>query len=228
MDLIAKMKKQIVVSCQALDDETLNHPLVIQKMALACVKGQAKFLRLSQYEHIKAIKKVVNVPVIELIKKHYENSDVYITPTIEEIKQLISLNVDIIALDATLQIRPKENLEEIVNWFRQNYPKQILLADCSTLQDDLNSERLGFDLIATTLRGYTKATTGLNNIDNNFAFVKSLIKNLKTPIVVEGGIWTVKQAEQLLKLDIHCIVVGSAITRPQAICERFMQIVNKN
>lgn len=165
--------------------------------------------------------------LLDLLKNIMKISDVYITPTIEEVKQLIELNVGIIALDATLEIRPKESLEEIVNWVRQNYPKQILVADCSNLEDALNSERLGFDLIATTLRGYTKATKGLNNIDNDFAFVKSFIKNLKTPIVVEGGISNIEQAEQLLKLDIHCIVVGSAITRPQTICERFMQIVNK-
>ena len=226
----SEIRKKLIVSCQAVDDEILNDSYVLQKIALACVQGGAEVLRLSQVEHIKAIKEVVKVPIIGLIKKHYENSEVFITPTLVEVKQLIALQVDVIALDATLRNRPRESLEEIVEYLRTNYPHQLIMADCSEISDIENAERLGFDFIGTTLRGYTSQTVGLGNLDNNYQFVKELKPVInKSHLIIEGGIWYPEQVKDLLNFDhVWAVVVGSAITRPQVITKHFMKILPKN
>ncbi|MDE7434148.1 MAG: putative N-acetylmannosamine-6-phosphate 2-epimerase, partial [Mycoplasmoidaceae bacterium] len=171
------INKSLIVSCQAVDNEPLNNKTAITLMAKACIEGGAKTLRLSQVKHIKAIKKFIkknnlNVPVIGIIKKRYPGSEVFITPTLGEVKQLLKLHVNVIALDATVRQRPNESLEEIVKFIRTNYPDQLIMADCADEQDVLYADKLGFDIIGTTLRGYTQTTKGLNNIDNNFAFIK--------------------------------------------------------
>lgn len=220
---IKKIKNNLIVSCQAVDDEPLNNVIAITLMAKACIEGGAKVLRLSQYDHIKSIKNISNnIPIIGLIKKHYENSNVFITPTTKEIDELLELNVDCIAMDATLRNRPKESLVELVSYCRNKNPNILLMADCSNMDDVLNAEKIGFDLIGTTLRGYTSETKGMTNIDNNYEFIRECLKKIKTPLIAEGGIWEPFQVKELLQLGCFAVVVGSAITRPLEITKRFL------
>lgn len=94
------------------------------------------------------------------------------------------------------------------------------MADCSTFEEGLQAQNLGFDLIATTLSGYTSKTKGVNlpNID----LVERLAKNLKTPVIAEGGIATEKEAKAAYGAGAYALVIGSAITRPQMITQRFV------
>lgn len=221
-----KIKNNLVVSCQAVDDEPLNNITAITLMAKACIEGGAKVLRLSQYDHIKSIKIISkDIPIIGLIKKHYENFDVFITPTISEVDQLIELGVDCIAMDCTLRKRPKESLEEIVKYCREKAPDKLIMADCSEIDDMLFAQKLGFDLIGTTLRGYTQLTKGLSNIENNYEFIKEALSTIDTPIVAEGGIWEPYQVKDLLDLGCFAVVVGSAITRPKDITKYFLKAI---
>lgn len=226
-EFIKSIKDNLIVSCQAVGEEPLNNANVISLMAKACVMGGARFLRVSQRNHIQAIKKIVSVPLIGIIKKEYKNSEVYITPTINEIQALVKLGVDCIAMDATLRKRPKEDLKFIVNYAKINFPGICLMADCASLDEVINAELLKFDLIGTTLRGYTKETQNLSNIDNNFKFIKTALQAIKTPLIVEGKIWTPAQAKTSLKLGAHAVVVGSAITRPLEITKYFLNELNK-
>lgn len=225
---IEKIKGNLIVSCQAVDNEPLNNATAITLMAKACIEGGAKVLRLSQYEHIKSIKTISkDIPIIGLIKNHYENSNVFITPTINEIDKLFELGVDCIAMDATLRNRPKESLKEIVDYCKFKNPNILLMADCSNIEDVLNAEKIGFDLIGTTLRGYTEETKGMSNIENDYSFIKECLKKIRIPLIAEGGIWEPYQVKELLKIGCFAVVVGSAITRPLEITKRFLKEINK-
>lgn len=232
-NFIKNTYKKLIVSCQAVDDEPLNNVTAITLMAKACIEGGAKALRLSQYQHIKSIQNFIKnnklkINTIGIIKQKYLNCNVYITPTLKEVKQLISLKVDVIALDATLRKRPKESLEQLVSYIRKNHPKQLIMADCSNEQDVKNAIKLKFDMIGTTLRGYTKDTKGKNNIENNFGFIRWCTKQTNIPIILEGGVWDPLTARNALKkTNIHALVVGSAITRPKLITKKYLFEINK-
>lgn len=153
-------------------------------------------------------------------------SEVYITATLKEIKQLIKLIVDVIALDDINRYRPNgAALDELVTYCRKNVPEILLMADCATLEDIKNAEGLKFDLIGTTLRGYTKESADRSNIENNYEFIKTALKEIKTPLIAEGGIWEPKQVDELLKLGCHSVVVGNPITRPKEITKRFLKAI---
>lgn len=48
----------------------------------------------------------MDLPIIGIIKKDYEDTDIYITTTMKEVDALVAEGVDIIAMDATMQLRP--------------------------------------------------------------------------------------------------------------------------
>ena len=59
-----------------------------------------------QKEDIKEIRSQVDLPVIGIVKRDYDDSDIYITPTMKEIEELMEVKPEIIAMDATISKRP--------------------------------------------------------------------------------------------------------------------------
>ena len=215
-------EKDFIVSCQALADEPLHSSYIMGKMALAVKQGGCNGIRANSVEDIEEIKKNVNLPIIGIIKKDYVDSEVYITPTIKEVEELVSVGVDVIAVDATKRIRPKQQtLEEFFYEIKEKYPNQKLMADCSTYEEMINADKLGFDYIGTTMFGYTSYSVQSAFVDLEDFFEKT--KEIKNKIIAEGQINTPKQAKEILGLsNVWAVVVGGAITRPQQITKKFI------
>ena len=106
MNVFDKIKGGLIVSCQALETEPLYSSKIMARMAFAAKEGGAVGIRANTPEDIIAIKKEVNLPVIGLYKVDYDNSEIYITPTMKEIDAIMTAAPDIIALDATNRKRP--------------------------------------------------------------------------------------------------------------------------
>ncbi|WP_349817625.1 N-acetylmannosamine-6-phosphate 2-epimerase [Borrelia crocidurae] len=223
------IKKGLIVSCQALEGEPLHSSFIMSKMALAAKMGGAVGIRANGVLDIRQIKSEVDLPIIGIIKRVYHNSSVYITPTLKEVDELCDEGVEVIALDATFRNRPDGLLlSEFVNRIKEKYPSQLLMADIGSLDEALNADQLGFDFIGTTLHGYTEDTKGFNIADNDFAFLKSLLKcNLKAQLIVEGKIDTPLKAKRSFELGVSLVVVGGAITRPMEITKSFVDKINE-
>lgn len=208
------MEKGLIVSCQALDNEPLHSSFIMGKMALAAFQGGAVGIRANSVEDIKEIKNNVNLPIIGIIKKDYENLVPYITPTMKEVEELINEGVDIIAVDAT--INQDENfLKEII----EKYKDQKFMADISTYEEGVRAEEIGFHYIGTTLIGYTKHSKGIEK----FEVLERLIKDCKiAKVIAEGNFNTPEQARRAIDMGAYAVVVGSAITRPQLITKTFV------
>jgi len=225
-ETLSKIKGGLIVSCQALEDEPLHSSYIMSRMAYAAKLGGAVGIRANSAEDIEAIKKTVDLPVIGIIKKEYSDSDVYITPTMKEIDELVTAGADIIASDATARIRPGGiTLEDFYMQIREKYPDILLMADISTFEEGVKAAKLGFDLVGTTLCGYTEYTKdiGLPNYD----LLERLTKELEIPVVAEGGIWEPNQLKKVLELNAFVAVVGTAITRPREITKRFVSSITK-
>ncbi len=224
--ILAQIKGGLIVSCQAEADEPLGKPSILAAMAQAAVQGGAVAIRASYPENIRAVQAAVDVPVIGIYKKTYPHSDIYITPTRKEAMVLQETNVDIIALDATRRARPHgESLSTLLTILKEK-GNCLLMADIATLEDGVHAAALGFDLISTTLAGYTAATqTRYTPYKPDLQLLECLMKKLdrQLPVVAEGRFWQPADARQALALGAHAIVVGSAITRPQLITQRFVQ-----
>ncbi len=221
-DKLEDIKGKLIVSCQALDSEPLHSSFIMGRMALAAKEGGACGIRANTVEDIKEIRKNVDLPIIGIIKAVYENSDVYITPTIKEVDELVSVSPEIIALDATERIRPNGlTINELFPLIRKKYPNQKFMADCSTIKEAINADKLGFDFIGTTLVGYTNESKGDKIEANDFEIIREILKNVSKPVIAEGNIDVPKKAKRVIELGCYSVVVGGAITRPQLITKKF-------
>ncbi|WHX51321.1 N-acetylmannosamine-6-phosphate 2-epimerase [Paenibacillus woosongensis] len=224
--VLKEIHHKLVVSCQALPEEPLHSPFIMGRMAYAAYLGGAAGIRANSVEDIREIKKTVQLPIIGIIKQVYEGSDVFITPTLKEVEALYNEGVDIIAMDATDRIRPDgTTISELFPRIREMYKDQLFMADCSTFEEGVMAEELGFDLVGTTLSGYTDATRGTALPD--FQLVERLVSRLSVPVISEGGISTPEELKKMYDLGVFSAVVGSAITRPMEITQRFVKAVIK-
>lgn len=220
------IKRGIIVSCQALEDEPLHSSFIMAKMALAAKEGGAVGIRANSYSDIIAIKKEIDLPLIGIVKRCYDDSEVYITPTEKEVDEIASAKAEIIAIDATLRKRHGDTtLESIVKYIRKKYPGIFLMGDISTYEEGINAYKLGFDLISTTLSGYTPYTKEVMLPD--FNLLKKLIKAVEIPVICEGGIWTLEHVENCFSIGAYSAIIGTAITRPKEITERFVVKTNE-
>lgn len=218
------IKRQLIVSCQALPEEPLHSPFIMGKMAYAAMLGGAKGIRANSIEDIREIKRMVELPIIGIIKKTCDGSDVVITPTGHEVELLYQEGVDIIALDATKRIRPDgTTISEFFPKIRETFKDQIFMADCSTYEEAKVAYELGFDCLGTTLSGYTEYTNDKKLPDTEL--IKRLVQSFPIPVIAEGGIWTPDELKRVFDLGVHTAVVGTAITRPMEITKRFVQAI---
>lgn len=88
MNFFEQVRGRLIVSCQALPDEPLHSSFIMGRMARAAKEGGAVAIRAQSAEDIVEIKQVTGLPVIGLVKRNYEDSDVYITPTLREVDEL--------------------------------------------------------------------------------------------------------------------------------------------
>lgn len=221
---LKKIKGKLVVSCQALEDEPLHSSYIMGRMAYAAFVGGAAGIRANTVQDIKEIKKNVNLPIIGIIKKVYGDCNVYITPTYKEVEELIQEGVDIIAIDGTLRKRPdNKELKVLIKEIKEKYPNQLLMADISSAEEALYAQDIGFDIVGTTLVGYTEYTKG----NDPLIELEKVIKVVNIPVIAEGNIDTPVKAKKALELGAFAVVVGGAITRPQQITKKFVDGMSK-
>ncbi len=222
MEVLAQLKNKIVVSVQAMPDEPLYKEECMLAMMKSVVQGGAVALRVAGVRDAKNAK-IFGVSVIGLTKpkKMPENwlDTVYITPTLDDVEKLINAGADIIAFDGTFRKR-ECSVEDIIKKIHSN--GKLAMADISTFEEGLACARLGADMVSTTLSGYTSYS--LTKSDGpDFELLAKLTKKIKVPVVLEGRIWEPKQVQKAFELGAWCVVIGSAITRPQLITKRFIE-----
>lgn len=224
MNIIEQLKNQVIVSVQAMPNEPLYREECLIAMMQSVVNGGAKALRLAGARDVKNAKKLFDFPIIGLTKpdKLPENwlDIVYITPSLKEVCELIEAGADIIATDATQRPRPNQSLEEIVKYIKQN--NKFAMADISTFEEGIKARELGFDMISTTLSGYTSYTKSPSTTPD-FELLEKLVEELDCPIILEGRVWNPNDVDKAFTLGAHSVVIGSAITRPQLITKRFIE-----
>lgn len=209
--LKAQFKNGLIVSCQAAKESPLYAPEIIAAFALCAAQNGAVGVRIDSPEHISAVKKLVNLPILGIFKVVEKTSDVYITPTFAAAKEIADAGADIIALDATARNRPNnEKLENIVSRIHSELRLPVM-ADVATPEEGLNAQKIGCDFVGTTLSGYTSETAQNSHLPD-FKLVKNLAENLSIPVVCEGRLRKPADVELAFELGAFTVVVGNAIT----------------
>ncbi len=219
--MIDRLKGKLIVSCQALPGEPLHSSRIMGRMAVAAKEGGAAGIRAQSKEDILEIEKSVDLPVIGIVKRQYPDSDIYITPTKKEIEELLETRCEIIALDATARKRPNdEKTTTLVKMIHEN--GRLAMADCSTFEECRQAEKDGFDIVSTTLCGYTPYSEAIDG--PNYQLLKRCVDELHVPVIAEGKIHSPEELKRVFtECGVYSAVVGGAITRPQEITARFVK-----
>ncbi len=213
-ELDAKVKAQggLIVSCQPVPDSPLDKPEIIAAMALAAEQAGAVALRIEGVENLRAVRAVVTIPIIGIVKRDLPDSRVRITPWLEDVDALAEAGASIIAFDGTRRPRPVP-VEALLA--RIQHHQLIAMADCSSQEEGLYCHQLGTQLIGTTLSGYTSAETP---DEPDLALVASL-SQAGCRVVAEGRYNSPALAAQAIEQGAWAVTVGSAITRLEHICQ---------
>lgn len=226
MGVFERLKGGLIVSCQAGSDEPLHGAPLMAAMARAAEQSGAAGIRAEGPQDVNAIRAAVSLPIIGLYKLKRPDHPVYITPTFDSAREIALAGASAIALDATVDVRPDGlGLEATIRRIQDELGLPVF-ADVSTLEEGLRAERYGANVVGTTLSGYTPQSRKQEAPD--FELLGELVRSLTIPVVMEGRLWEPAQARHALELGAWAVVVGSAITRPQLITERYVKEIRRH
>jgi len=218
-DILAAIRGGLIVSCQAKPGSPLRSPEIMAAMARAASIGGAKGIRANTPQDVAAIRAAVGLPLIGLWKQDIPGFDVYITPTLAAAKAIAAAGADIVALDATLRPHPEGLDAAGLIKAVKGALRVLVMADISTLEEGIAAAHAGADVLSTTLSGYTPYSPQIKGPD--LELVAALSRAVSIPVIAEGRISTPAEARRALDAGAYAVVVGTAITAPDAITARF-------
>jgi N-acylglucosamine-6-phosphate 2-epimerase len=214
----------LIVSVQAWPGSALDDPYVLAAMAKAAEANGAAGVRVQGVANLKAVRARVSIPMIGIIKRDYDGYEPYITPTLDEVREVLDCGAEIVAFDATGRARPGGlATETLVDAIAAG--GALAMADCATAADALCAQSVGADIVATTLCGFTRETKGasLPALD----LVRE-ISELDAFVVCEGGVHVPTQVGQALDSGADAVVVGTAITNVDWLVREFGMLTTKD
>lgn len=216
---IEQLRGGLIVSCQAPTGSPLNEPHIISAMSLTAEQQGASGVRLNGAANIAASRARLNVPIIGLEKIVTDGYEVYITPTFAVAERIAQSGTDIIALDATRRVRPNgETVEVLIRRIREELKKPVM-ADVATFAEGLQAADCGADIVATTLCGYTRESTGVKL--PAFDLLEQLATKLRVPVICEGGVSSPEDVKRAFNSGAFAVVVGTAITGITQLIQKF-------
>lgn len=218
MSLLEQLNQRIaqsgglIVSCQPVPNSPLDKPDIVAAMALAAEQAGAVAVRIEGIANLRATRAVVSIPIIGILKRDLDDSPVRITPFPDDVSALAQVGADIIAIDGTDRVRPA-TVASLLAAIHQH--GLLAMTDCSTFEDGMACQRLGADIIGTTLSGYTTPSVP---DEPDFSLVKTL-SDAGCRVIAEGRYNTPAQAAEAMRCGAWAVTVGSAITRLEHICQ---------
>ena len=193
--MIKSLKNKVIVSVQAMPNEPLYKEDCMFAMMQSVVNGGASALRVAGARDVKNAK-TLGIPVIGLTKPD----------------GLPENWKEIVYITPTLK-----EVNELID-----AGADVVAFDGATYDEAMYCAELGVDIISTTLSGYTQES--LSDSDTpDFELLQKIVENTDVPVILEGRIWEPSQVDKAFELGAYCVVIGSAITRPQLITKRFIE-----
>lgn len=110
--------------------------------------------------------------------------------------------------------RNEKELTELVQRLKAAYPDIVLMADLATVEEGIICEKAGFDILSSTLSGYTRDTMHNNLGGPDIQLIRELKSRTSCLVNGEGKIWDSKQLRGVWAAGADMVTMGSAITNP--------------
>lgn len=166
---------------------------------------------------------VSDCPVIGLTKRYINGKNI-ITPSSDDVDELLAYYSDYIAVELSGYGMPLYELEKLL--IDKKCAGKII-CDIHRLDNALQAQEMGASAVTTALSGY-RGKNRCNQFDPpDLKLVEKCVEKLDIPVIAEGRYWTIEQIEEAFKLGAHSVCVGAAITRPDLIAKRFIERIKK-
>lgn len=217
--LVILQKSPLVASVQTNPGSAVDDVETLLKLARASLSEGVRILRMEGASTVARAKAELGVPIIGLIKRQCEGSEVYITPTLREVEALIATGCDVISIDGTERPRPGDaTLKQLVKAVRG--PGRIVMADCDSLESARYASECGADIVGTTLSGYTGGRTDAPEPD--IWLIRAIASELDVPVLAEGRYTEPWQVRAAMQAGATGVVIGGAINDPVKQTRRFV------
>lgn len=218
-NLQAALDGGLIVSCQPVTGGPMDNVATIVALALAARDGGARALRIEGAANVSAVARACDLPIVGLVKRDLDTSPVRITPFIEDVAALAEAGAQVIAVDATDRARPVP-VEDLLAAIRRH--GRIAMADLSNEAEAARAKAMGFDILGTTMSGYTG---GPVPAAPDLAFVAAC-RRLGGIVVAEGRFNTPEAAADARRAGATAVCVGSAITRTEHVTGWFKAAID--
>lgn len=212
--IIQQTRGGLIVSCQPVSAGPMDRIDHVVAMALAAVAGGAMGLRIEGSDRVRAVAATCDIPIVGIVKRDLGDSNVRISPLVEDIEALAQAGARIVAFDATDRPRPVPAMQLLATVHAAGC---FAMADCATFDEAATMAAQGCDFVATTLSGYTG---GDIPAEPDLDLVRRL-SGAGYRVVAEGRYNTPALASAAIAAGAHAVTVGSAITRIEHIVEWF-------
>lgn len=196
----------LIVSCQPVPGSPLDDTKSIVAMAQAAQAGGARALRIEGTANVAAVVAACGLPVVGIVKRDLDEFPIRITPFSEDVRHLAEAGAHIIAVDATSRRRPVP-IAELLSEIRR--AGRFAMADLSCVAEAENARALGFDIIGTTLSGYTGGPVPEGP---DLGLVADCWR-LGGLVVAEGRYNDTHAVARAIQAGASAVCVGSALTR---------------
>lgn len=217
---LSNLQGGLIVSCQPVDDGPLDTIPTIVAFAQAARNGGARALRIEGADNVAAVARACDLPIIGIIKRDLPDSPVRITPFIADVEALAAAGATVIAVDGTDRPRPAPVADLLAAIHAAGC---LAMADLATEAEATRARQLGFDILGTTMSGYTG---GPVPAEPDLDFVTAC-RRLGGTVVAEGRYNTPAAAAAAIAAGASAVCVGSAITRTEHVTEWFRGAVDE-
>ncbi len=224
-DIVAR---GVIVSCQLDSSEPLHTAQHCALFAQAAEAGGAVAIRGEGIQNLQEIRALTRLPLIGCVRGKYADGWVLVTPEANDVDRLARMGMDIVALDATMRVRPSghDGIRFLAE-ARKRHPDLNLLADISTFEEGVRAADVGASALSTVLYGRTKETAEQTlSISPNLDLIYRLATTVGIPVLAEGFIWSTADASHAMESGAYGVIVGGAITRPRVITQLFVDAVD--
>ena len=225
---VERLLHQVIISCQAFPENPFYGSEYMKKMAESAIEGGAGGIRACWAQDVRAIRSITDLPIIGIHKAFTEGDpldNVIITPTVDVASEILDAGADVLALDCTVRpSRSFDQLYELLFAIRQRYPQAAIMADLSRLEEAQQVAKTGMvDILSSTLAGYTRDTLGTDMEGPLTPLITQMKQTTGLPVNGEGRIWELAQLRDCLDAGADMVTIGTAVTRPHSITERFVR-----
>jgi N-acylglucosamine-6-phosphate 2-epimerase len=215
--MLERLRGGLIVSIQPEPGSPLDTPETVALFARCAVANGAVGVRIEGGVRIAAVRAVVAVPIVGLVKRSYPGFEPYITPTERELDEVAAAGAEIIAFDATARPRPT-GLDVAASVAAIDARGAAAMADCATAEEMRHAAAAGAAIVATTLCGYTGDTRGAR-----LPALDLLAAAGGAFVIAEGGVATPDDVRRAFAAGAAAVVVGTAISNVDALVRSFAQ-----